>query len=85
MVHLVYPDWNFTDPDEVIKPPNLRLDSEKWVRIHFSEDKETIPELVIGFIAKLYDSPLRPFLLSNTGETLFLYCCRSDLIFCIRG
>ncbi|WP_239696484.1 ABC-three component system protein [Paenibacillus oryzisoli] len=73
LVHLVYPDWNFTDPNEVIQLPNLQLDSERWVRILFSQDKETMPELVIGFIAKLYNSSLRPFLLSSGGEELFPY------------
>lgn len=73
LVHLVYPDWNFTDPDEVIQLPNLQLDSENWVRMLFSQDKETMPELVIGFIAKLYASPLRPILLNSSGHVLFPY------------
>jgi len=73
LVHLVYPDWNFTDPDEVIQLPNLQLDSENWVRMLFSQDRETMPELVIGFIAKLYASPLRPILMNSSGGVLFPY------------
>ncbi|MDQ6421935.1 hypothetical protein RB620_21125 [Paenibacillus sp. LHD-117] len=73
LVHLVYPEWNFTEPDDLIQLPNLRLDSERWVRMLFSQDKETMPEVVIGFIAKLFDSPLRPFLGNNVGQDLFPY------------
>ncbi|WP_054024819.1 ABC-three component system protein [Bacillus sp. FJAT-28004] len=73
LVNLVYPDWNFIDPDEWVHLSNLQLDSNRWVRMLYSQDKETMPEVVIGFISRLYASSFQPYMSSRANPDLFPY------------
>jgi len=65
LVNLVYPNWNFIDPDEWVHLSNLQLDTNRWVRMLYSQNKETMPEVVIGFITRLYSSSFQPYMSSR--------------------
>ncbi|MGO4344278.1 ABC-three component system protein [Paenibacillus sp. MCAF9] len=73
LVNLVYPDWNFIDPEEWVHLSNLQLNSDRWVRMLYSQAKETMPEVVIGFMTKLYTNSFQSYMKSRDHSDLFPY------------
>lgn len=67
LINIVYPNWNFIDPDDFLQLPNLRVEENRWVRVLYSLHKETMPEIVIGFLSKLYSGAFRQ-LFAHTGQ-----------------
>ncbi|MBW7454875.1 ABC-three component system protein [Paenibacillus sepulcri] len=71
LINVVYPNWNFIAPDDLFQLPNLRIDDHYWVRLLYSVHKETMPEIIIGFLSKLYNGAFRQFLMHPGQSDIF--------------